>query len=110
MSEKIYIIEQIFCRREITIEKYSFDIEKFFSLLDAFKEDSFDVDGELSEEVSNKVVELFGTETWNLEQLLYSMLVGCVDDLTFEERVQHIKNGEYCVELEESMICCRIFS
>ena len=36
------------------------------------------------------------------------MLVGCVDfcddDLTFEERIQAIKNGKYCAELEESMI------
>ena len=108
MSEKIYIIEQIWCRGEITADKYSFDREKFFSLLDAFKEDSFDEDGELSEEVSNKVVELFGTETWILEQLLYNMLVGCADfcddDLTFEERIQDIKNGKYCAELEESMI------
>jgi hypothetical protein len=108
MSEKIYIIEQINCRGEISVDKYSFDREKFFSLLDAFKEDSFDEDGELSEEVSNKSVELFGTETWILEQLLYNMLVECVhfcdDDLTFEERIQDIKNGKYCAELEESMI------
>ena len=108
MSEKIYIIEQVNCRGEISVDKFSFDRERFFSLLDAFKEDSFDEDGELSEEVSSKLIELFGGDNWILEQLLYGMLVSCVDfcddDLTFEERIQAIKNGKYCAELEESMI------
>lgn len=108
MSEKIYIIEQVNCRGEVSANKYSFDREKFFSLLDAFKEDSFDEDGELDPQIAEKVAELKGDRSWILEQLLYNMLIGCViffeDGLTFEERVQAIKDGEYCAELEESMI------
>jgi len=108
MSEKIYIIEQINCRGEVSVDKYSFNREKFFSVLDAMNEDSFDEDGELDPQIAEKVEELGGDDSWIVEQLLYNMLVECVhfcdDDLTFEERIQAIKNGKYCAELEESMI------
>jgi len=108
MSEKIYIIEQVNCRGEVSADKYSFDREKFFSVLDAMNEDSFDEDGELDPQIAEKVAELEVDRSWIVEQLLYNMLVECVhfcdDDLTFEERIQAIKNGKYCAELEESMI------
>jgi len=108
MSEKIYIIEQVNCRGEVSVDKFSFDREKFFSVLDAMNEDSFDEDGELDPQIAEKVAELEVDRSWILEQLLYNMLVECVhfcdDDLTFEERIQAIKNGKYCAELEESMI------
>ncbi len=108
MSEKIYIIEQINCRGEVSADKYSFNREKFFSVLDAMNEDSFDEDGELDPQIAEKVAELEVDRSWIVEQLLYNMLVECVhfcdDDLTFEERIQAIKNGKYCAELEESMI------
>ncbi len=108
MSEKIYIIEQINCRGEVSVDKYSFNREKFFSILDVMKEDSFDEDGELDPQIAEKVEELGGDHSWVVEQLLYNLLLGmedfCGDDLTFEERVQAIKNGKYCAELEESII------
>ena len=108
MSEKIYIIEQVNCRGEITVDKYSFDREKFFSLLDKFDENSFDEDGELSSGLSQYIKHFFGEDNWIIEQLIYNMLIGCADfiddGLTFEQRVQAIKNGKYCAELEESMI------
>ena len=107
-AEKIYIIEKICCRGDISIDKYSFDRERFFSLLDLFDENSFDEDGELSSGLSQQVEHVFGENSWVLEQLIYNMLIGCADfcddDLTFEQRVQAIKSGKYCAELEESII------
>jgi len=107
MSEKIYIIEKVTCRGEETIDKYSFDKEMFFSLLDLFSEDCRDEDGE-NEEIATKIREISKIDDWWLEGLLYNLLFGmddfCGDDLNFEERVQAIKNGKYCAELEESII------
>ena len=108
MSEKIYIIEQVCCRGEITVDKFSYDRNKFFSVLDLFNEDSFDEDGELDPAIRQQVQDLLQDRSWLIEQLIYNMLIGCADfcddDLTFEQRVQAIKNGKYCAELEESCI------
>jgi len=107
MSEKIYIIEKINCRGEETIDKYSFDKEMFFSLLDLFSEDCRDEDGK-EEEITAKIREISKVDNYVIESLLYNLLFGaedfCGDDLTFEERVQAIKSGKYCAELEESLI------
>ena len=107
MSEKIYIIEQVNCRGDQSIEKYSFDKEMFFSLLDLFSEDCRDQDGE-NQEIAAKIREISKKDDWWLEGLLYNLLFGaedfCGDDLSFEERVQAIKGGKYCAELEESLI------
>ena len=107
MSEKIYIIEQINCRGEISVDKYSFDKEMFFSLLDLFDEDCRDLE-ERELEITAKIREISKVDNYVIETLLYNLLFGaedfCEDDLTFEERVQAIKNGKYCAELEESMI------
>ena len=107
MEEKIYIIEQVNCRGEETIEKYSFNREMFFSLLDLFSEDCRDEDGE-NEVIATKIREISKVDDWRLEGLLYNLIFGtedfCGDDLSFEERIQAIKNGKYCAELEESNI------
>lgn len=107
MNEKIYIIEQICCRGQQETNKYSFDREMFFKLLDLFTEDSVE-DGELSEELINKIREISGKDDWELEELLYGLLVGCADfydtGSTLQQRIQSIKDGKYCAELEESAI------
>jgi len=107
MSEKIYIIEQVNCRGDQSIEKYSFDREMFFSLLDLFSEDCRDEVGE-NQEIAAKIREISKKDDWWLEGLLSNLLFGaddfCGDDLSFEERVQAIKSGKYCAELEESLI------
>ena len=108
MANKIYIIEEIHCRGDVWKEKHSYDKDKFFSILDALNEDGFDEYGELSEEVSIQLELAFGEDKAHLEALLYNLLVGCADycgeDLNFEERIQAIKSGKYCAELEESII------
>jgi hypothetical protein len=108
MSEKIYIIEKIFCRGEESIDKYSFDKEMFFSLLDLFSEDCRDLEDGKEEEITAKIREISKVDNYVIETLLYNLLFGmddfCGDDLSFEERVQAIKNGKYCAELEESLI------
>ena len=107
MSEKIYIIEKINCRGEETVDKYSFDKEMFFSLLDLFDEDCRD-DEERELEITAKIREISKVDNYVIETLLYNLLFGmddfCGDDLNFEERIQAIKNGKYCAELEESLI------
>ena len=107
MEEKIYIIEQVNCRGEEAIGKYSFNREMFFSLLDLFSEDCRDEDGE-NEVIATKIREISKVDDWRLEGLLFNLLFGaedfCGDDLSFEERIQAIKNGKYCAELEESNI------
>jgi hypothetical protein len=107
MSEKIYIIEKIFCRGEETVDKYSFDKEMFFSLLDLFDEDCRD-DEERELEITAKIREITKVDNYVIETLLYNLLFGmddfCGDELDFEGRVQAIKNGKYCAELEECLI------
>ena len=107
MSEKIYIIEQVNCRGEVSVDKYSFDREEFFSLLDLFDEDCRE-DDEREKEITSKIREISKVDNYVIESLLYNLLFGmddfCGDDLSFEERVQAIKNGKYCAELEESNI------
>jgi hypothetical protein len=107
MEEKIYIIEQINCRGEETIEKYSFNRGMFFSLLDLFSENCRD-ENRGNEVIATKIREISKVDDWRLEGLLYNLIFGaedfCGDDLSFEERIQAIKNGKYCAELEESNI------
>jgi len=106
-AEKIYIIEKINCRGDEWTEKHSFDREMFFSLLDLFSEDCRDEDGG-NEVIATKIREISKIDDWWLEGLLYNLLFGaedfCGDDLSFQERVQAIKSGKYCAELEESLI------
>ena len=107
MEEKIYIIEQVNCRGEVSVDKYSFDRKEFFSLLDLFDEDCRE-DDEREKEITSKIREISKVDNYVIESLLYNLLFGmddfCGDDLSFEERVQAIKNGKYCAELEESNI------
>lgn len=105
MSEKIYIIQTINCRGDETINKYSFKKELFFSLLDLFKEEAKD-DEDVQEELLDKIKK--ETNDYCHYYLIYDLLFGteyfCGDELNFEERVEAIKNGKYCAEMEESMI------
>ena len=107
MSEKIYIIEKIFCRGDEWTNKFSFDREMFSSLLDLFSEDCRN-DEEREELITSQIREITKIDDYEIETLLYNLLFGmddfCGDELSFEERVQAIKNGKYCAELEESLI------
>ena len=107
MSEKIYIIEKINCRGDEWTNKFSFDREMFSSLLDLFSEDCRN-DEEREELITSQIRKITKIDDYEIETLLYNLLFGmddfCGDELSFEERVQAIKNGKYCAELEESMI------
>ena len=105
--EKIYIIEKINCRGDEWTNKFSFDREMFSSLLDLFSEDCRDEE-DREELITSQIREITKIDDYEIETLLYNLLFGmddfCGDDLSFEERVQAIKNGKYCAELEESLI------
>ena len=109
MSGKIYIIERVNCRGEESTDKYSYDKEQFFSLLDLIDEDCMDDDsGEFNDTILAKMQELQEKGAWMLDMLIRNMLFECADfcddGLTLQERIQAIKDGKYCAELEESVI------